>query len=229
MGNSSNDRTARLGGVASTSGLGWSAGIAITIASTATPRLDRRCRLIAISSSSQSQRQTRVHVHKSAMPRVDIGSWESADWCFRDCFRGFETGRLHTSCSRSLKRSASKVIRQSSREALRPLLTTIKANCPVRSGAMRQSIKIRSLKRSRKFVGATITVGDKEKAYVGKQFYASFIVFGWKTGSRRRTREAESRRIARDLRKQSRAAGGLGKRGDRMEKSTRVLLCCRRC
>ncbi len=108
---------------------------------------------------------------------------------------------------------AKQVIRQSSREALRPLLTTIKANCPVRSGAMRQSIKIRSLKRSRKFVGATITVGDKEKAYVGKQFYASFIVFGWKTGSRRRTREAESRRIARDLRKQSRAAGGLGKRG----------------
>lgn len=108
---------------------------------------------------------------------------------------------------------AKQVIRQSSREALRPLLTTIKANCPVRSGKMRQSIKIRSLKRSRKFVGATITVGDKEKAYVGKQFYASFIVFGWKTGSRRRTREAEARRIARDLRRQSRAAGGLGKRG----------------
>lgn len=93
---------------------------------------------------------------------------------------------------------AKQVIRQSSREALRPLLTTIKANCPVRSGKMRQSIKIRSLKRSRKMIGATITVGDKEKAYVGKQFYASFIVFGWKAGSRKRTREVQGTRQGRE-------------------------------
>jgi HK97 gp10 family phage protein len=110
-------------------------------------------------------------------------------------------------------KQAKDAIRKASRTALRPLLERCKSTCPVRNGKMRQSIKIRSITRSRRFVGTRITVGDKDKAYVGKQFYASFIVFGWKTGSRRRTREAAARLVARDLRRQSRVAGALGKRG----------------
>ncbi len=94
-------------------------------------------------------------------------------------------------------KEAKDAIRKASRTALRPLLERCKSTCPVKSGKMRQSIKLRAMKRSRKSVGSTVTVANKEKAYTGKEFYASFIIFGRKTGRRVRNKDLGIQRFQR--------------------------------
>ena len=76
------------------------------------------------------------------------------------------------------------VHRRAIRKAARPILSAAKSNAPVDSGALRNSLTIRAIKKSRRGVGVRVTnkVGHDFK---GKQFYGGFQEFGWKLGKRR--------------------------------------------
>ena len=76
---------------------------------------------------------------------------------------------------------AKKAIRKSTRPALKPVLQEAKNNVPVDSGALKKSLKIRSLPRSRTSIGARVTSGDTGKrAFSGEQYYGAFVEFGTK-------------------------------------------------
>lgn len=108
-----------------------------------------------------------------------------------------------------------KIARKGAREALRPTLTAARANAPVRSGRLRRSVKIRTLKRNRGGrIGARVTTGDKTGDYGGKTYYGAFVEYGHKVGRRSRgVRAAESLdrrgeltvRSARNLRRRQKA------------------------
>lgn len=70
------------------------------------------------------------------------------------------------------------------RESLKPMLAEAKRNAPAKSGKLRKSIRIKAI-RSRKRIGARVTIGGGGSEYSGKQFYGAFQEFGWKTGSRK--------------------------------------------
>jgi HK97 gp10 family phage protein len=76
------------------------------------------------------------------------------------------------------------VIQNACKEALKPAQQTARAMAPRRTGRLRQSIRIRVLKRSRKRVGARITTNQSDNQFTGKTFYGAFQEFGWKTGKR---------------------------------------------
>ncbi len=108
---------------------------------------------------------------------------------------------------------AKAAIRKAARPALKPTLTAARANAPVKSGALKRSIKIRSIARSRTRVGARVTTAASDNQFSGKTFYGAFLEWGWKTGARKRTHAAIARRFERQLRAESRAAKALSKRG----------------
>ncbi|XZE36547.1 HK97-gp10 family putative phage morphogenesis protein [Pirellulaceae bacterium SH501] len=110
-------------------------------------------------------------------------------------------------------KQAKEAIRKAARPALQPTLAAARANAPKRSGRLQRSIKIRAIKRSRSRVGARVTTAKSDNQFSGRTFYAAFQEWGWKTGSRRGELNAVSRRIANQLRRESRAAKGLKKRG----------------
>jgi HK97 gp10 family phage protein len=78
---------------------------------------------------------------------------------------------------------AKKAVRKAMRVGLKPILTTARANAPVKSGKIKKAIKIRAAKRKRNRVGVRIKIGEEN--FVGKGFYGAFQEFGWKTGSRK--------------------------------------------
>ena len=94
---------------------------------------------------------------------------------------GFEQFRL------SLENLPSKVSKRVLRKALRagakPIAAAAKNLAPSKSGALRSSIKVRSGKRSRR--GMSIIVGLGADWYKGDQFYAAFVEFGYRVGSRK--------------------------------------------
>jgi HK97 gp10 family phage protein len=53
---------------------------------------------------------------------------------------------------------------------------------PVDSGALRQSIKVRSLKRKKGRIGAMVTM--RADSFKGDTFYAGFVEYGHKVGKR---------------------------------------------
>jgi hypothetical protein len=65
------------------------------------------------------------------------------------------------------------VIRGGCRDALKPIQRQAKQDAPKDKGGLIREIKIRSLKRSRRRVGARVTI----KSHVGKSRY-SFVVLG---------------------------------------------------
>lgn len=73
-----------------------------------------------------------------------------------------------------------KIVRQAQRQGAKILLKKAKDKAPKETGALKKAIKIKSAPRSRKFVGIDIGVGSQ--FFVGKQFYGSFLEFGWKPG-----------------------------------------------
>lgn len=76
-----------------------------------------------------------------------------------------------------------KAVRQASRESLKAhLLPATKRAAPRRSGRLQRAVKVRALPRSRKALGARITVGNQ--SFQGETFYAGFIEYGRKTGKR---------------------------------------------
>ena len=74
--------------------------------------------------------------------------------------------------------------RKAIREAARPVLQEAKATAPVKSGALRDSLTIRALKKSRTSSGVRVT--QKSGFYKGKTFYGGFLEFGWMPGKRQR-------------------------------------------
>ena len=70
----------------------------------------------------------------------------------------------------------------------KPVIASIKtaaeAAAPVKSGLLRSNIKIRTMsKPSKGIVRSTVGVGAKD--WTGKAFYASFVLWGHKQGSRK--------------------------------------------
>lgn len=106
---------------------------------------------------------------------------------------------------------ARKAVQGATRESAKIIAAQVKSNAPVKSGSLRRSIKVRAIRRSRKRIGMRITTWSGDNLYQGKQFYAAFQEFGWKTGSRRNTRDAIAGRITRNLRRQSREARSTGR------------------
>lgn len=74
----------------------------------------------------------------------------------------------------------SKVIVQSMRQAMKPVLAAAKSYAPVRSGALRRSLSIRTQrgkKRSKGIVRVGVVPG--KRWFVGDQYYAGFVEFGF--------------------------------------------------
>jgi len=80
-----------------------------------------------------------------------------------------------------------KVARKLSSKALRAGAKVIQAEAvnlaPVKSGALRNAIKVRAGKNKKGFRSIRVAIG--EKWFTGDQFYAAFIEMGWKHGSRK--------------------------------------------
>lgn len=91
---------------------------------------------------------------------------------------------------------AKKAIVGACREAIKVIQSEARTLAPKRTGALRRSIKVRSIARSRKRIGVRVTTSKTDNMYAGKTFYAAFQEFGWKTGSRRgnKTEKARPRR-----------------------------------
>lgn len=78
------------------------------------------------------------------------------------------------------KKIASKGLRKALREGGRPFLAAAKANVPVRTGALKKSLRLRAGRRSRKWISFVVTTSKESKGnlFVGKQYYAGFVEFG---------------------------------------------------
>ena len=70
------------------------------------------------------------------------------------------------------------------KKSMEPIQKTARAIAPKETGKLRRAIRIRVLKRSRKRVGARVTIGAHESMFKGRTFYAAFQEYGWKTGRR---------------------------------------------
>jgi HK97 gp10 family phage protein len=75
---------------------------------------------------------------------------------------------------------------------------------PVKTGALRNAIRVRAGRSSNGSFSVLAAVG--KRWFVGDQFYGAFQEFGWKSGSRQSDQAAVSKRIARQLQRESRAA-----------------------
>ncbi len=77
-----------------------------------------------------------------------------------------------------------KIARKAGRKALRPVRDQARKDSPKKTGTLRKSIKIRSIKRSRFKFGARVTTGNRSGNFSGKAFYGGFINYGWTPGKR---------------------------------------------
>lgn len=75
-------------------------------------------------------------------------------------------------------------IRKAARPALKPCLQTARRVAPKGKGALRRSIKIRAITRSRTRIGARVTTSASDNLYSGKTFYGGFQEWGWRSGKR---------------------------------------------
>jgi HK97 gp10 family phage protein len=90
--------------------------------------------------------------------------------------------RIIRKLKRLPKKDARRIIRKASRSAAKSILPTAKSNAPVKTGQLRKSIKVRSIKKSRTSIGVRLLVS--EDWYKGDEFYGAFQEFGWKQGKR---------------------------------------------
>lgn len=105
------------------------------------------------------------------------------------------------------KKHAKAVVRKASRKAAKPIVAAARANAPVKTGALRKSIKVRAIKRSRSRIGVRIGTSGHESAFVGKQFYGAFQEYGWFTGKRtKETRRAQAKNAQHKMRLEAKLA-----------------------
>jgi hypothetical protein len=96
-------------------------------------------------------------------------------------FNERQLARLNRMLLQLPKKIRNKVLRVELRRAAKELVKPNKDATPVRTGLLRKSVKVRSI-RSRTDIG--FTTGYSEKNFVGKTFYGAFLEFGWKAGKR---------------------------------------------
>jgi HK97 gp10 family phage protein len=80
-------------------------------------------------------------------------------------------------------RLARKIERQGLREAAKVIQQEAVANAPEDTGTLKQSIKVRAIKRKKGFCGVQVTTG--QGFFRGETFYGAFIEFGHHVGSRK--------------------------------------------
>jgi HK97 gp10 family phage protein len=86
---------------------------------------------------------------------------------------------------RELTKSEFKTATQiGAKKALEPVQKTARAIAPKETGKLRRAIRVRVLKRSKKRVGARVTVGNHDSMFKGRRYYAAFQEYGWKLGKR---------------------------------------------
>lgn len=103
-------------------------------------------------------------------------------------------------------------VRTAVREAAMPILHAARSNAPRDTGLLVSSLKVTTGFSKRKGL-MTARVGTREGDYRGDTFYGSFIEYGHWSGSRGGKANAIAKSVARDLRRQSRKAGGLAASG----------------
>ena len=77
---------------------------------------------------------------------------------------------------------ALKLERKALRQVAKPVLADAKANCPVDSGDLKRSLKLRSMRRSRVRIG--LQVATSKGWFKGDTYYGGFVFLGHKTGKR---------------------------------------------
>jgi len=88
------------------------------------------------------------------------------------------------------KRDARRVLRRAHRAAAKQILPKARGLAPVlrrqkgrvqrhAPGLLRRAIRVRAAKRSRKFIGAVVTIG--KGFFKGETFYGGFQEWGWRT------------------------------------------------
>ena len=81
---------------------------------------------------------------------------------------------------RALKNIPDKVAKKAFRKSMRPAMKVIqkeaKDNAPVDSGDMKKSIKVKAAKRSRRFMGIDVVIG--EEAFKGETWYGNLVEYG---------------------------------------------------
>lgn len=80
---------------------------------------------------------------------------------------------------------ARKAVLGATREAAKLIQAEVKRTVPKRTGLLRKSVRVRSIKRSRKRIGVRVTTSRFNSNYQGKAFYGAFLEFGWKTKPRK--------------------------------------------
>jgi HK97 gp10 family phage protein len=102
---------------------------------------------------------------------------------------------------------AKKAILGACREAIKIVQKEAQTLAPSKTGALRRSLKVRAIRRSRSRIGMRVTTSKTDNLYAGKTFYAAFQEFGWKTGSRKNEEARVAKKIDKDLRRQSPGSG----------------------
>jgi HK97 gp10 family phage protein len=104
-------------------------------------------------------------------------------------------------------KDAKKVVRKSLRPALKPVLQEARGAAPTKSGQLKKNIKIKSIARSRTYIGARVTSGlGKAKSgneNSGVAYYGSFLEYGTKP---RTTKSGANRGKVKPIRFMLRAA-----------------------
>lgn len=77
---------------------------------------------------------------------------------------------------------AMKLERKALRQVSKPVLADAKANCPVDSGDLKRSLKLRSMRRSRTRIGLQVATG--KKWFSGSTYYGAFVELGYHRGKR---------------------------------------------
>ncbi len=75
------------------------------------------------------------------------------------------------------RKIANGIKRKAARKAAKPVLEAAKANVPVKSGAMKKSLRIRAYRSRKKDIFGVKVVSGK-KWFQGDQFYSAFVEFG---------------------------------------------------
>jgi len=72
-----------------------------------------------------------------------------------------------------------KVVRQAMRAGMKLVQQAVKNNAPVDSGDLKEGVKVRATKRSRKKMGIMVSIGGKPN-YVGDLYYGAMVEWGTK-------------------------------------------------
>jgi HK97 gp10 family phage protein len=73
---------------------------------------------------------------------------------------------------------AKPILRKQMRAGCYVFLKEAKANCPVRTGALRDSLVVRAGRRSRRFFSINVATGVGGKSFTGKFWYGAMQEFG---------------------------------------------------